>query len=749
MNDQMSWLTNNEQYLTTALDWVRLRLRWLASKDGEGSSPIQADSSTASPPIQPVSQQELAGAKRKLDEAEKLEPPPALVLLGRRLGLTHFEQAVLLLCAAIELDPRIASLCGQAQGDLNRPYPTFALALALFEKPDWAALSPEGPLRYWQLIEINQPGAQPLTTSQLRADERIVNYIKGLNYLDGRVGALVTPPEISQDVLAFDLPASQQTALESVRQHLNARSPQGRLPAIQLVGPDGLSQQLIAQWAATLCQRHLYRLPVELLPSQASDLEVFARLWQREGQLWASLGQPLALYLDTHGVDGTLSGDGQAVPLARFLARSDGLFFLGTREVQRHLGCPSQIVDVDKPTILEQQAMWRQAATGMNSRSAEFLAGQFNLNSLTIQGIVEGVLRRLAQEASELERGRPPGSTQADLALKIATLLPRLLEEYRSIGLWFWLLDCSIWILQAPLHEELWQACLDSTRPRLESLAQRLDAKATWETLVLPKEETQLLHQIADQVRQRTKVYETWGFHERMNRGLGISALFAGESGTGKTMAAEVIANELHLDLYRIDLSQVVSKYIGETEKNLRRLFDAAEDGGAILFFDEADALFGKRSEVKDSHDRYANIEINYLLQRIETYRGLAILATNMKSSLDSAFMRRLRFIVDFPFPRVEQRQEMWAKVFPTQVPKQDLNYARLARLNLTGGSIHNIALNASFLAAQARESVTMERILAAARAEFRKQERPINEADFRWGRSPATASRRPTAMRT
>jgi SpoVK/Ycf46/Vps4 family AAA+-type ATPase len=249
---------------------------------------------------------------------------------------------------------------------------------------------------------------------------------------------------------------------------------------------------------------------------------------------------------------------------------------------------------------------------------------------------------------------------------------------------------------------------------------------------VLPAEETSLLHQIADQVRQRSKVYEDWGFYKRMNRGLGISALFAGESGTGKTMAAEVIANDLRLNLYRIDLSAVVSKYIGETEKNLRRLFDAAEDGGAILFFDEADALFGKRSEVKDSHDRYANIEINYLLQRMEAYRGLAILATNFKSALDAAFMRRLRFIVNFPFPGVKERKAMWQKVFPPETPTEGLDFNRLAQFNLTGGSIHNIALNAAFLAAKAETPVQMERVLAAARAEFRKLDKPINEGDFR-----------------
>ena len=199
-------------------------------------------------------------------------------------------------------------------------------------------------------------------------------------------------------------------------------------------------------------------------------------------------------------------------------------------------------------------------------------------------------------------------------------------------------------------------------------------------------------------------------------------------------MAAEVLANELRLDLYRIDLSAVVSKYIGETEKNLRRVFDAAEDGGAILFFDEADALFGKRSEVKDSHDRYANIEINYLLQRMEAYRGLAILATNMKSALDTAFMRRLRFVVNFPFPGAAERDADLASASSRRRRRRDgLDYDRLARLNLTGGSIHNIALNAAFLAAAARRSaVTMPLVLDAARGEFRKLERPINEADFR-----------------
>jgi SpoVK/Ycf46/Vps4 family AAA+-type ATPase len=282
-------------------------------------------------------------------------------------------------------------------------------------------------------------------------------------------------------------------------------------------------------------------------------------------------------------------------------------------------------------------------------------------------------------------------------------------------------------------RDSVWRNCLITVRPRLDTLAQRLEVKArTWEDLILPDAEKHALQQIMNQVGQRHRVYDQWGFGRRMSRGLGISVLFAGESGTGKTLAAEVIAHQLRLNLYRIDLSQVISKYIGETEKNLRKLFDAAEDGGTILFFDEADALFGKRSEVKDSHDRYANIEINYLLQRMEAYQGLAILATNMKNALDTAFMRRLRFIVNFPFPGIPERKRIWETAFPEETDKETLDYARLARFNLTGGSIQNIAINAAFLAASEENRVTMPLILEAVRSEFRKLEKPINEAEFR-----------------
>jgi len=239
-----------------------------------------------------------------------------------------------------------------------------------------------------------------------------------------------------------------------------------------------------------------------------------------------------------------------------------------------------------------------------------------------------------------------------------------------------------------------------------------------------------LMRGVIGHVRERYRVYDEWGFADRLSRGLGISVLFAGESGTGKTLAAEVLASELRLDLYRIDLSAVVSKYIGETEKNLRRVFDAAEDSGAILLFDEADALFGKRSEVKDSHDRYANLEISYLLQRMEAYRGLAILTTNMRHAIDTAFMRRIRFVVDFPFPDVAERARIWERVLPPDTPRAGLDPLRLAQLGVAGGVIRNIAMHAAFLAADAAEPVRMSHLLAAARTEYAKLERPLGRAE-------------------
>jgi len=620
----------------------------------------------------PAADAVLAQALKRVDELGAVEPVPAVLLLARRLGLSAFERNLLLLCVAMELDTRTATLCAGAQ-DEPRPYPTFALAMSLFDEPAWEALSPERPLRYWRLLEINQPAAQPLTTSALRADERIVSFIKGLNYLDDRLAPLVnTVPVATVD----SLPGSQRTTARQVMAALHAAPVSGEV--VVLIGRDRDSKRQLAAGVAHAAGLQLCRMSVEMLPAHAGELETLARLWQRE-----SLLLPIALYLDAQELD-RAAGNATDAPLARlmrFLPRSGGLIFVSTRDPLNPSFPTLLSVDVEKPTPAEQQAAWTTALGADAGDLPLRLSGQFNLNRH-----------------------------------EIATIAVRARKDEDA----------------QPLKERVWRGCRARTRPMLERLAERLDTKATWNDIVLPKPETALLRQVAAQVDARAKVYDEWGFRGRMNRGFGISALFAGESGTGKTMAAEVLANALGLDLYRIDLSAVVSKYIGETEKNLRQVFDEAEDGGAILLFDEADALFGKRSEVKDSHDRYANIEINYLLQRMEAYRGLAILATNMKSALDTAFMRRLRFIIRFPFPSATERRSMWQRVFPSGTPLGVLDYERLSRLGVTGGTIHNIALNAAFIAARANTPVTMAAILESARTEFRKTDRPVNEADFK-----------------
>ena len=698
------WLTNNNLYLHASLDWLRLRLQKLVSQDSPvpttSASPANAENAfgdvvrsrflkrksagaTPQTPVRllpegkpPSLDEQIAEAAAKREAAANMDPAPALLLLAGRFGLSAFERDTLLLTASPEFDPALAFLFAQAQGSQSKTYPTFSLALSALEDPRWDVMSAHRPLRSARLIEISQPGGMPLTSSALRADERIVNYLKGLNALDDRVAAFLQPLGATTEVSLAD---SQLIVAKTLIERLRDAASQSFLPVVQLTGVDSGCRLALAQVVTRALNRSLYQMGIETLPSHIAEVETLARLWQRE-----SLLLPTALYIEMENGNG-VSTEASAA-LDRFLSRDMGLVFLGLRELPLRVNSSSLTVEVKKPTAQEQFAAWARLLSAAEPESdsgptALMLAGQFNFS---LSDMREAVSMSSASSAD------------------------------------------------GELHSKIWSACRDFTRPRLDSLAERLEPKATWDDLVLPDEQMALMHQIAGQVRDRHQVYEQWGFSRKMNRGFGISALFAGESGTGKTMAAEVIANDLQLNLYRIDLSAVVSKYIGETEKNLRRVFDAAERGGAILFFDEADALFGKRSEVKDSHDRYANIEINYLLQRMEAFSGLAILATNMKSALDNAFMRRLRCIVNFPFPGVKERKQIWEKALPPQTPQRDLDFERLARLNISGGIIHSIALNAAFLAAQNGQTVTMPLLLSAARVEMRKFGNSFSDAEFR-----------------
>jgi SpoVK/Ycf46/Vps4 family AAA+-type ATPase len=280
----------------------------------------------------------------------------------------------------------------------------------------------------------------------------------------------------------------------------------------------------------------------------------------------------------------------------------------------------------------------------------------------------------------------------------------------------------------------LYAAARSHSSARLARLALKITARYDWADIILPADQIRLLHEIVDAVRGRSQVLEGWQVGQKLASSKGITILFAGPPGTGKTMAAEVMAHNLGLDLYKIDLATVVSKYIGETEKNLERIFKDAESSNAILFFDEADSLFGKRSEVRDAHDRFANIEVSYLLQRMEAYNGVTILATNLRANLDEAFTRRLHFAVDFPFPDEDDRCRIWQTLFPTTIPRHpDVEFELLARrFKLAGGNIRNIIVNAAYLAAADGNQVTMEHLLHSTSRELQKMGRIINEADIR-----------------
>ena len=279
-------------------------------------------------------------------------------------------------------------------------------------------------------------------------------------------------------------------------------------------------------------------------------------------------------------------------------------------------------------------------------------------------------------------------------------------------------------------NQELINKCKSHSSKGLVQLATMIPPGYAWVDIVLPNDTKSILKTICKQVTNKYKVFHDWGFDNKLRYGRGLSVLFCGSPGTGKTMAAQVIAAELKLDLYKIDLSNVISKYIGETEKNLDKVFTEAETSNAVLFFDECDALFGKRTEVSDAHDRYANLEVSFLLQKMEEYDGIVILATNLRGNMDDAFIRRIRFIVEFPFPDQESRKQIWCKSIPDLAPvSEDIDFDLLAnRLKLSGGNIKNIVLNAAFHASDENSAIAMKHMLLSARDEFQKIGKSWNE---------------------
>ncbi|MFD7285539.1 ATP-binding protein [Streptomyces sp. NPDC059863] len=596
--------------------------------------------------------------------------PGALDALVRCFGLSAFEREVILLAAAAELDPTTGARCAAASGDPDRAHPTFSLALAALVEPHWSALTPVAPLRRWRLVELDDETR--LTTSRLRLDERILHFLVGSPYLDARLHGLLRRTSAPDS-----LPASYERAADRVAAGLGGAGPYAPL-RVELVGGDLRSRADIAAAAARRSGLGLYALAADDLPTDPAERDRLARLWQREAILL-----PAALLVEIGEPDRE-----QAAATDAFVESAGVPLVVSSLDPRGTARPRGERVTVPALDAEERLGVWANAfedVPAVSEHDLRSLVEQFSLPPHLIRSAGASVVRELSGEDA------PDAPDAAGLA---------------------------------------WRAGLTEARMGMDELGRRIEPDASWTDLVLAERQLRILREIVAHVRQRATVYQEWGFESTLRRGLGVTALFAGGSGTGKTLAAEVMARELGLDLFIIDLSQVVSKYIGETEKNLRKVFDAAERGGALLLFDEADALFGKRSEVKDSHDRYANLEVSYLLMRMEAYRGLAILTTNMKQALDTAFMRRIRFVVDFPFPGEAERAEIWRRVLPARAPMKGIDPARLARLTVAGGSIRNIALSGAFLAAEEGDRLQMRHMLEAARTEYLKLDRSLTPSE-------------------
>ncbi|HEY0183325.1 MAG TPA: ATP-binding protein [Rhodopila sp.] len=607
-------------------------------------------------------------------ESEPAAPQPhifsTLDLATERLHLSTFERRIVVMCAAVELEAGFAALCARAHGDAARAHPTFGLALAAFDGAHWSALTPAHPLRRFGLIDVER--GVPLTTATLRIDEVFLHHLAGVGQLDGRLASVLAPLSRPKQLV----PSQQQIAAQ-VSAILRLAGPGHAPHRVQLVGHDVHAKREIASEAFGQLNHFTYGVTTASLLARPDELEVWARIWEREALLRSA-----GLYIDAHDLAEPLGVE----LLARCLDHCATPAIIAARLPMKLGGRLTQVFEVPRPTRQEQRQLWLSAlevtageAPAQDEDQVSRVNAQFDFDAVTIVATVQRA------------RAEPEGS----------------------------------------LDERLWRTARGMHHNELSEIAQRLEDRPGWKDLILAPDQERTLRDIVAYARNRSTVHDAWGMAERHERGLGLGVLFYGPSGTGKTLAAEVIGGEMDLDVYRVDLSQLVSKYIGETEKNLRRIFDAAEGGGTILLFDECDAIFGKRGEVEHGQDRYANLEVSYLLQRMEAYRGIAILTTNMRSAIDAAFMRRLRFVVSFPHPDVKQRVDIWHRALGPRVPLGEIDFGRLARLTVTGASIRNIAMHAAFLAAEGKRSVTMADLRRAALAECAKLERMPSDVEI------------------
>jgi len=602
-----------------------------------------------------------------------------LPALGRLFGLSRVELQIVLICLAPELRRRYDRLYAYLQDDITRTRPSIHLIAELLsadEKLRWqvpAYLAEAAPLLRAGLLrridDPNSPSGSSRLAQLLALDQRICEFLLGLDPARRSVpsGTLAAAP-VADPVLVEGL-------VRLAEHRLQTDTRDGKL-VLSLHGPPGAGKRELAREVCT-------RLGVPLLSLSADSLGAAPdrrlRLHLREGLL-----QQAAVQILDADVLGRSENHALLTELSSAVADFGWLVFLigevefnGADELA---GVVVQSVEVTLPDVPRSAAIWRSSLAGHVGDPgtwADDLAGRFRLPAARITAAVE------LAENYRVTRQETRALTLADVAA----------------------------------------ACRRQSNQKLSERAVKVQPVCGWGDLVLPEDRLAQLRDICAQVRHHYRVYVGWGFGAKLRRGKAISALFSGPSGTGKTMAAEVLAHDLQLDLYKVDLSGVVSKYIGETEKNLAKIFAEAETGNAILFFDEADALFGKRTEVSDAHDRYANIETSYLLQRIEDYQGVVLFATNLRQNIDEAFTRRIRFVVQFPFPEADSRLRIWQTLFPPPAPvSAAVDLGSLARaLPVAGGSIKNIVLHAAFLAAADDGVIDRRHVLRGARLEFDK----------------------------
>jgi SpoVK/Ycf46/Vps4 family AAA+-type ATPase len=609
-----------------------------------------------------------------------------LYTLSQLFHLTPFEIDALLICLAPELDLRYEKLYSYLQNDVTRKRPTVDLVMRLlcysleekFEARKY--FSPAASMIRNRLLSFTGDDQLPLLSRSLKIDERIISFLLGTSGTEQRVRnftALIKPGRSFDDIISSD--DYKNRLMELIKLLSNMKNP----PMFLFNGPYGTGKKMTAEAVCRELGKPL--LVVDSKGLKGSESLENLRLTLREAMLQGS-----SLYFE--GLDSLLEKDsGASVPdLIQYMDSFPDLIFLSGEIPYEPRGIHDHCfirLDFSLPSFHIRKQLWKTFLNGN--------AGEADIDALSVKFKFSG---GQIKDAIFTAQNAARAKGQAGLSM-----------------------------------EDLYQGCRAQSGNTISAMARKIQPRYTWEDIVLPKDTKDQLKEVAGHIKYRGVVYSDWGFDRKLSIGKGLNILFSGPSGTGKTMAAEIIAMETQLDIYKIDLSNVVSKYIGETEKNLSRIFKEAETSNAILFFDEADALFGKRSEVKDAHDRYANIEIGYLLQKMEEYDGVVILATNLSKNIDDAFLRRMQIVIEFPFPDETQRKLIWTGIFPKESPLAgDIDYKFLSeKIKLAGGNIKNMALAAAFYAAENSGEIGMDYIMHAAKREYQKIGKPFLKSDF------------------